>query len=153
MHIARTLALPTVCWVWPMHHTTVEGRFIASVWATLNTCSSGMPVTSCTRSGVQVMISSLTFSRPKTRSSMYFWSSQPFLKMWYSMPQMKGMSVPERMRTYWSAFAAVRVKRGSTTIILQPFSLACSMCSIDTGCASAAFEPMYSAAFENCMSL
>ena len=27
------------------------------------------------------------------------------------------MSVPERMRTYTSALAAVRVKRGSTTII------------------------------------
>ena len=52
------------------------------------------------------------------------------------------MSEPERMRTYSSALAAVRVKRGSTTIILQPASLACSMCSIDTGWASAAFEPM-----------
>ena len=49
------------------------------------------------------------------------------------------MSVPERMRTYSSAFAAVRVKRGSTTIIRAPVSFACSMCSIDTGCASAAF--------------
>ena len=63
------------------------------------------------------------------------------------------MSVPERMRTYWSALAAVRVKRGSATIILAPFSLACSVCSIDTGCASAAFEPMNSIALEFCMSL
>ena len=63
------------------------------------------------------------------------------------------MSEPERMRTYSSAFAAVRVKRGSTTIILEPFSFACSMCSIDTGCASAAFDPMYSAHFVFCMSL
>ena len=53
------------------------------------------------------------------------------------------MSEPERIRTYSSALAAVRVKRGSTTIILAPVSLACSMCSIETGCASAAFEPMY----------
>ncbi len=63
------------------------------------------------------------------------------------------MSVPERMRTNSSAFAAVRVKRGSTTIIFAPFSFACSMCSIDTGCASAAFDPMYNAHFEFCMSL
>ena len=84
---------------------------------------------------------------------MYFLSSQPFLKMWYSMPNRKGMSVPERMRTYWSALAAVRVKRGSTTIILLPVSFACSMCSIDTGCASAAFEPIYIAAFAFCISL
>jgi hypothetical protein len=49
------------------------------------------------------------------------------------------------MRTYSSALAAVRVKRGSTTIILQPVSLACSMCSMLTGCASAALEPMYNA--------
>ena len=73
---------------------------------------------------------------------MYFLSSQPFLKTWYSTPNRKGMSEPERMRTYWSALAAVRVKRGSTTIILQPFSLACSTCSIDTGWASAALLPM-----------
>ena len=52
------------------------------------------------------------------------------------------MSVPERMRMYWSALAAVRVKRGSATMILQPVSFACSECSIDTGCASAAFEPI-----------
>ena len=63
------------------------------------------------------------------------------------------MSLPERMRTYSSAFAAVRVKRGSTTIILVPVSFACSMCSIDTGCASAAFEPMYNAHLLFCMSL
>jgi len=63
------------------------------------------------------------------------------------------MSVPERMRTYSSAFAAVRVKRGSATIIFAPVSLACSECSIDTGCASAAFEPMYSMHLVFCMSL
>ena len=79
---------------------------------------------------------------PKTRSLMYFLSSQPFLKMWYRMPNSTGMSVPERKRMYWSALAAVRVKRGSATIILVPVSLACSMCSMLTGCASAALEPM-----------
>ena len=84
---------------------------------------------------------------------MYFLSSQPFLKMWYSTPNRNGMSEPERMRTYSSALAAVRVKRGSTTIILVPVSLACSMCSMLTGCASAAFEPMYNAHLLFCMSL
>jgi hypothetical protein len=84
---------------------------------------------------------------------MYFLSSQPFLNTWYSTPNRNGMSVPERMRTYSSALAAVRVKRGSATIILQPFSLACSMCSSDTGCASAALEPMYNAHLLFCMSL
>ncbi len=63
------------------------------------------------------------------------------------------MSEPERMRTYSSALAAVRVRRGSTTIIFAPCSLACSMCTIDTGCASAAFEPMYNAQRVFCMSL
>jgi hypothetical protein len=80
-------------------------------------------------------------------------SSQPFLKTWYITPNRKAMSEPERMRTYSSAFAAVRVNRGSTTIILEPFSFACSMCSMETGWASAALEPMYNAAFEFCMSL
>ena len=80
-------------------------------------------------------------------------SSQPLANTWYSTPKMNGMSEPERIRTNSSAFAAVRVKRGSTTIILVPVSFACSMCSIETGCASAAFEPMYMAALALRMSL
>src|ERR1043166_2439681 len=84
---------------------------------------------------------------------MYFLSSQPFLKTWYSSPKRNATSVPERTRTYLSALAAVRVKRGSATMILQPFSLAESVCSIDTGCASAAFEPKNSNDFEFCSSL
>ncbi|MNC86715.1 hypothetical protein D3C83_23890 [compost metagenome] len=84
---------------------------------------------------------------------MYFLSSQPFLKMWCSRPKRNATSVPERTRTYLSALAAVRVKRGSATIIFAPFSLACSVCSIDTGCASAAFEPKNSRHFEFCSSL
>src|SRR5438067_1981651 len=67
---------------------------------------------------------------------MYSLSSQPFLNTWCSTPKRNATSEPERWRTYMSAFAAVRVKRGSTTITLQPFSLACSVCSIDTGCES-----------------
>ncbi len=63
------------------------------------------------------------------------------------------MSLPERIRTYSSALAAVRVNRGSTTIIFAPFSFACSMCSIDTGCASAALLPMYNAHLVFSMSL
>ena len=84
---------------------------------------------------------------------MYFWSSQPFLKMWCSMPKSSATSVPERKRMYWSALAAVRVKRGSATIILAPVSFACSACSIDTGCASAAFDPMKNMHLEFCRSL
>ena len=84
---------------------------------------------------------------------MYSLSSQPFLKMWCSRPKRNATSLPERTRTYLSALAAVRVKRGSATITLQPFSLACSVCSIETGCASAAFEPKNSRHFEFCSSL
>ena len=35
MHDARTMALPIVCCVWPMHHTSVDGRFFAIISATL----------------------------------------------------------------------------------------------------------------------
>ncbi len=69
------------------------------------------------------------------------------------MPNTNGMSVPERMRTYSSALAAVRVKRGSTTMNFAPVSFACSICSIDTGCASAALDPMYIAQLVLSMSL
>ena len=84
---------------------------------------------------------------------MYSLSSQPFSKMCHNTPQMIATSVPGRMRTKWSACAAVRVKRGSTTIIFAPFSLARRMCCIETGCASVGFEPMKNIAFEFCMSL
>ena len=84
---------------------------------------------------------------------MYFLSSHPLVRIWFRTPHRKAMSDPDRMRTYSSALAAVRVKRGSTTIIFAPFSLAWSMCRTDTGCASAAFEPMYSAHLVFCMSL
>jgi hypothetical protein len=90
---------------------------------------------------------------PSTRSSMYFWSSQPFSNTWYSMPQIKGMSVPGRKRMCWCACAAVRVKRGSATMILEPFSLPRRMCCMETGCASAALLPMKNIDFELCMSL
>ena len=69
------------------------------------------------------------------------------------MPKISATSVPERKRMYWSAFAAVRVKRGSATIIFAPVSFACRQCSIDTGCASAAFDPMKNMHFEFCRSL
>ena len=61
--------------------------------------------------------------------------------------------MPERKRMYWSPLAAVRVKRGSATIIFAPVSFACSACSIDTGCASAALEPMKNMHFVFCRSL
>ncbi len=69
------------------------------------------------------------------------------------MPQISGTSVPERIRMYWSACAAVRVKRGSTTISLPPFSLPLSTCCIATGWASAALLPMKNIVLHRCMSL
>ena len=65
MHEARTIALPVVCWVWPMHQTTVLGRFSAIILATLKTVASSTPHTSSTLSGVHFVItSSLTLSMP-----------------------------------------------------------------------------------------
>ena len=82
MHEARTIALPIVCWVWPMHQTMVPGRFSLSIVATFRTCASFTPQASSTLSGVHLAITSArTSSMPKTRSLRYFLSSQPFLKM------------------------------------------------------------------------
>ena len=63
------------------------------------------------------------------------------------------MSVPERMRTYSSAFAAVRVKRGSTTIIRRrsPWRAACAAST--PGAPRPRCEPMYIAHLVFCMSL
>ena len=58
------------------------------------------------------------------------------------MPQITAMSVPGRCCTCSVAIAAVRVKRGSTTMkgaLLR--SLAVRMCCIATGCASAGLPP------------
>ena len=65
MHEARTIALPIVCCVWPMHQTSVDGRFFAIISATLDTCASGTPQASSTLSGVHFAItSSRTLSMP-----------------------------------------------------------------------------------------
>ena len=65
MHDARTIALPIVCWVWPMHHTMVDGLFLAIISAIFAICASGTPQTSSTLSGVHfAMTSSLTLSMP-----------------------------------------------------------------------------------------
>ncbi len=65
MHDARTMALPIECWVWPMHHTSVDGRFMAIICAALKTCASGTPQASSTLSGVHLAITSfLTSSMP-----------------------------------------------------------------------------------------
>ncbi len=65
MHDARTIALPIVCWVWPMHQTRVEGRFFAIISATFAICASETPHASSTLSGVHLLItSSRTLSMP-----------------------------------------------------------------------------------------
>src|ERR1700759_1901364 len=55
------------------------------------------------------------------------------------------MSVPGRIGAYMSATEAVRVKRGSTTTSLAPFSILASITHLKPhGCASAALPPMTS---------
>ena len=107
--------------------------------------------------GAKMIVVDPRFTRTAAKADEYVrirsGTDIPFLKMMCNRPNKNGLSVPERIRTYSSAFAAVRVKRGSTTIILAPVSLACSACSRDTGCASAALEPMYSMHLVFCMSL
>ena len=118
------------------------------------TCEPGTPVTRSTSSGGHFFTSSRIWSMPQTRWRMYSLSSQPFSKICQRMPQTSATSVPERKRTYSSACAAVRVKRGSQTIRGALFcSLARRMWTIATGCASAALEPMNSIARDLWMSL
>ena len=65
MQDARTIALPIVCCVWPMHQTMVDGRFFAIISATLAICASGTPQASSTLSGVHLAsTSSRTLSMP-----------------------------------------------------------------------------------------
>ncbi len=65
MHDARTIALPIVCCVWPMHQTIVLGRLSAIILATLSTVASSTPHASWTLSGVHLLItSSRTLSMP-----------------------------------------------------------------------------------------
>ena len=151
---ARVLLLPLVCCVPPMHQMTVPGRLLANVRATRSSWLPGAPVTRSTSSGVHRATSSLIWSMPQTRVRMNSLSSQLFSKMCHKIPQTSATSEPGRKRTYSSACAAVRVKRGSHTIKGALFcSLAFSMCSRDTGCASAGLPPITKIALELWMSL
>ena len=65
MQEARTMALPMVCWVWPMHQTMVAGLALAIISATFSSCSGVTPVASWTVLGSHLAItSSRTFSMP-----------------------------------------------------------------------------------------
>ena len=43
MQNARTLAVPTVCWVAPMHQISVDGFSVANIFATRSSCAPGTP--------------------------------------------------------------------------------------------------------------
>ena len=63
--LARTMALPLVCCVWPIAQMMKPGRFSARIFATSYISASGTPVTSSTACGVYLAItSSLTLSMP-----------------------------------------------------------------------------------------
>ena len=57
------------------------------------------------------------------------------------IPPRNAMSLPARMGTWMSATALVRVKRGSTWMIVAPRSLASITHRKPTGWHSAMFEP------------
>ena len=137
-----------------MHQITVPGRLLAMVRATRRSWLPGTPVTLSVSSGVHLATSVRIWSMPQTRVRMNSLSSQPLSKMCQTMPQMSATSEPGRKRTYSSACAAVRVKRGSQTISGALFcSLARKMCRSETGCASAGLPPMRKIALELWMSL
>lgn len=58
------------------------------------------------------------------------------------MPPRNAISVPERRGAYRSAFAAVLVKRGSTTMSFAPFSFAFITHFMAIGWFSAGFAPI-----------
>ncbi len=64
MQLARTLAVPTVCCVWPMHQIKVDGFCVANICATRFNCSPGTPETRSTSSGVHFSISLRASSKP-----------------------------------------------------------------------------------------
>ena len=64
MHEARTLAVPTVCWVWPMHQISVDGFCLANISATRFSCSPGTPVMSSTVLGSYFFTSARISSMP-----------------------------------------------------------------------------------------
>ena len=64
MQLVRTLAVPTVCWVWPMHQISVAGFWVANISATRLSCSPGTPLTRSTSAGSHFSISFLASSKP-----------------------------------------------------------------------------------------
>jgi hypothetical protein len=75
-------------------------------------------------------------------SDTYSWLYSLFSRMYLIIPPRKAMSVPERNAVYMSALDEVRVKRGSTLIIVAPFSMASVTYLKATGWFSAALLPM-----------
>jgi hypothetical protein len=75
-------------------------------------------------------------------AATYSRKSRSLLRMWLTTPPRKAMSLPARIRTYWSARALVRVKRGSTCTTRAPARLASITHWKATGWASAMFDPM-----------
>ena len=64
MQLARTLAVPTVCCVWPMDQSNVAGFSVANSLATRSSCAPGTPLTRSTSSGVHFSISLRVSSKP-----------------------------------------------------------------------------------------
>ena len=64
MQNARTLAVPTVCWVAPMHQISVEGFSVANILATRSSCAPGTPEMRSTSSGVYFSTSLRMSSMP-----------------------------------------------------------------------------------------
>ena len=64
MQNARTLAVPTVCWVAPMHQISVAGFSVANARAMRSIWAGGTPVTRSVSSGVHFSTSLRMSSMP-----------------------------------------------------------------------------------------
>jgi hypothetical protein len=96
--------------------------------------------------------SSLTIVAALVYSTTYSLKYRSLVRMWLMMPPRKAMSLPARMGTWMSASALVRVKRGSTWMMVAPRSLASITHWNPTGWHSAMLDPSMTMQSARCRS-
>ncbi len=101
----------------------------------------GTPAIFAEYSGVYFFTTSSTWSKPVVCSRMKSRSTQPRSSITCSMPLNTAMSPPDRTGMYRSTVRAMGVMRGSSTMILAPFSRADHRYSVVMGAHSATLAP------------
>ncbi|PQM47904.1 hypothetical protein C1Y40_01882 [Mycobacterium talmoniae] len=120
LQTALVFQVPCVLWLSPIVQQLIQLAASPIHWAAVRMSASGMPVISATWSGGNCSAKLGITSQPSVNSAMNSSSVWPFWMSRCSRPLSSARSVPGAICKNRSAFSAVAVRRGSTTISLAP---------------------------------